>query len=95
MLVSHSPARRRLDVFHSKRHRADISEANLAQVLALFLQKSFWNLGLEAGGPGGQELGIDSLSRKRRERRNSNRVTSPEVSSAVVAGSGTGVQRTA
>src|SRR5712672_2300692 len=43
-------------------HRADISEANLAQTLALFLQKSF-------AISGGQELGIDSLSRKRRVRR--------------------------
>src|SRR5258705_3646294 len=34
-------------------HRADISRANLAQTLALFLQKSF-------AISGGQELGIDS-----------------------------------
>src|SRR5712675_2029758 len=40
-------------------HRADISGANLAQTLALFLQKSF-------AISGGQELGIDALSRKRR-----------------------------
>jgi hypothetical protein len=39
--VSHSLARRRLDVFHSKQHRADISGCTLAHVLALFLQKSF------------------------------------------------------
>src|SRR3954462_12564040 len=38
-------------------HRADISGANLAQTLALFLQKSF-------AISGGQELGIDRCRRE-------------------------------
>jgi hypothetical protein len=59
MLVSHSPARRRLDVFHSKHTERTFQRATLAEVVALFLQKSF-------AISGGQELGIDALSRKRR-----------------------------
>src|SRR4051812_30949616 len=51
------------DVFRSQ-GRADIS--GVAQRLALFLQKSFANLGLGTRDSGGQKLGIDGLNRKRR-----------------------------
>src|SRR3954447_11571415 len=59
-----SPRRRLVD-FHSKPFGRTSQGCTLAQMLALFLQKCFANLGLGTGGWGGQKLGIDALNRKR------------------------------